>query len=181
MKKINPVREIEFQGQKLTVDFSDFLKVLTKICSKCKKEISTEEFNNNRSTTDGKHPYCKTCRKSDDKKHYEKNRQASRDRNKKWVKKNPEKHKESQLRGNLKGKYGISLEEYEKKLIVQNGVCAICNQPPNGRRLAVDHDHETDEVRGLLCDSCNFSLGLLKEDPIRIKNLLFYLERYGKR
>ena len=52
-------------------------------------------------------------------------------------------------------KYGISIEQYEKALDQQKGVCKICGRPPKRLRLAVDHDHKTGRVRGLLCMRCN--------------------------
>lgn len=56
----------------------------------------------------------------------------------------------------LETKYGISLEEYLALLEKQNGLCAACNQPEKARRpLAVDHDHNTGRIRGLLCTHCN--------------------------
>lgn len=52
--------------------------------------------------------------------------------------------------------YGITAAEYEAILEAQNGRCAICQKARGlSRRLAVDHDHETGMVRGLLCDPCN--------------------------
>jgi hypothetical protein len=58
----------------------------------------------------------------------------------------------------LKRKYGITVKQYQMLLRFQNGRCAICQRPPRGRRLAVDHDHSlkgVDSVRGLLCYGCN--------------------------
>lgn len=49
-------------------------------------------------------------------------------------------------------RYGISLEEYEIILAFQDGVCYICKRPPKpGQVLAVDHNHKTQKVRGLIC------------------------------
>lgn len=62
-------------------------------------------------------------------------------------------------------KYGITSKEYEQKLKAQNGVCAICSRPPHKRRLNVDHDHKTKQVRGLLCWRCNKGIGWLWDDP----------------
>ena len=60
----------------------------------------------------------------------------------------------------LKRKYGMTLEDYERMLEAQGGVCAICGEPrPEERTLHVDHDHETGEIRGLLCFRCNNALG----------------------
>jgi len=57
----------------------------------------------------------------------------------------------------LKKKYGITLQQYNEMLKGQNYSCAICNQHESNfkKKLAVDHDHKTNEVRGLLCFYCN--------------------------
>lgn len=55
--------------------------------------------------------------------------------------------------------YGITQSEYELMLAQQGGVCALCGSPPKRYRLAVDHDHETGKIRGLLCTPCNRWLG----------------------
>jgi hypothetical protein len=64
----------------------------------------------------------------------------------------------------LKHKYGISLLEYELRLALQNGACAICEKKPK-RLLCVDHCHVTGKVRGLLCSKCNSALGFYGDDP----------------
>lgn len=64
----------------------------------------------------------------------------------------------------IKSTYGLTLDQYDRMLDNQNGVCAICGQPEIMRRLAVDHDHETGKVRGLLCTQCNFKLGILEDE-----------------
>lgn len=62
-------------------------------------------------------------------------------------------------RKHLRVRYGLTIEQYENLLAQQDGVCAICNAPPpKDRRLHVDHDHVTGEVRGLLCLKCNTAL-----------------------
>jgi uncharacterized protein YbaR (Trm112 family) len=54
----------------------------------------------------------------------------------------------------------------------QDGKCFICKQ--HNKKLMVDHNHQTGEIRKLLCSSCNFTYGLVKEDPFIIQNLLNY-------
>ena len=77
----------------------------------------------------------------------------------------------------LRFHYGMTPEEYEELLSAQNGVCAICQQPcKSGRHLAVDHDHETDKVRGLLCAPCNTAVGLMGDDPDRLRAAISYIE-----
>ena len=74
------------------------------------------------------------------------------------------------FRGSLltEDQYGIMLKR-------QNGVCAICKGRSKGERLAVDHVHGTEKVRGLLCGPCNRALGLFKDDPVRLAVAIEYL------
>lgn len=82
----------------------------------------------------------------------------------------------------MKNKYGITLEQYNEMLERQNGVCAICEQDETRtargiiRSLAVDHDHETGEVRGLLCASCNQILGFARDNPEVLRSAATYLD-----
>ena len=71
--------------------------------------------------------------------------------------------------------FGISIEEYDNLLFKQNGVCAICGHPPNGKRLAVDHDHNTNKIRGLLCTGCNLALGVVNDSAETLSNAAKYL------
>lgn len=77
----------------------------------------------------------------------------------------------------IKGKYGLCREEYDRLLKSQGGRCAICWELPNRRfkHLVVDHDHDTGEVRGLLCSRCNRAIGLLCDDPDLIQEAVGYL------
>jgi len=77
----------------------------------------------------------------------------------------------------LKQDYGITIEDYNSLLNLQDGVCAICKQESLDKNLAVDHDHTTGEIRGLLCQKCNQAIGLLKESPDLIMNAYEYLEK----
>lgn len=55
----------------------------------------------------------------------------------------------------------------------QGGTCAICDQPcASGRRLAVDHDHVTNRIRGLLCAKCNSCLGWWEGQSRRVREYL---------
>lgn len=83
----------------------------------------------------------------------------------------------------LRRDYGLSIEEYERLHELQEGRCAICGNPETGLhgrygtplQLAVDHDHQTSQVRGLLCVFCNRGLGLFRDDPARLRAALAYL------
>ena len=80
---------------------------------------------------------------------------------------------------NLKSKYGITLEEYNVLLEKQNGVCYICKQTSDTKKLAVDHNHETGENRKLLCGKCNMALGLLNEDKDIMLQMIRYIEEHS--
>jgi hypothetical protein len=80
----------------------------------------------------------------------------------------------------LMSKYGITIEQYETMLAQQRGVCAVCaSAPSDGKPLDVDHCHTTNVVRGLLCNPCNMALGLLKDDPLRIRALETYINGFA--
>lgn len=90
----------------------------------------------------------------------------------------------------LKYWYGISLPEFNEMLEKQGGVCAICGKPETKpsrhtgktRALCVDHNHQTGEVRGLLCDKCNRLLGVIESSDYSletIQEMLVYLEKHN--
>ena len=61
----------------------------------------------------------------------------------------------------LKYRYNITLTDYNRLFLQQHGCCAICgkHQSEIGRRLDIDHNHKTSQIRGLLCGNCNKHLG----------------------
>ena len=103
---------------------------------------------------------------------------------KKYYSKNRSKYREHQL----KYKFGMTIAEYNIMLNRQGGTCAICNEENFTREkgthnnksvpmsLAVDHNHKTGQVRGLLCNGCNTSLGKFKDDPILLEKAIQYLK-----
>jgi len=77
--------------------------------------------------------------------------------------------------------YGITLEQYNQMLKDQDGVCAICGKPDEveGRRMAIDHNHDTGEVRGLLCGTCNRGLGNFQDNIEMLEKAKDYLVKYS--
>ena len=81
----------------------------------------------------------------------------------------------------LRSKYGLAVERYDEMLAQQDGLCAICGKPPKpdgtraASRLHVDHDHETGQVRRLLCNNCNRALGYFGDDVATLTSALHYL------
>ncbi len=91
---------------------------------------------------------------------------------------------------NLKHLYGIKLDDYNALLTAQNGLCAACYSPNNSKRaFHVDHDHNCCPgkrscgkcVRGLLCSSCNTTLGHSKESIERLYALITYIKAASQR
>lgn len=123
-----------------------------------------------------------------------KTKEAARAYHKKWSKANSAKRKASQkkykdahpqvLRGRrLKVRYGLEPGDYEKLATEQSGRCAVCRRLPadtNRGILVVDHDHETDKVRELLCNDCNVAVASVHEDLATAIALVSYLVKHGK-
>lgn len=147
-----------------------------KFCKMCNQTKALDDFHRDKGAKDGRTSYCKVCQKAKTREWYAENREYVRAQ---------EKHKKPETRAYmreslLQRKYGISSSEYDELLAAQDGVCAICkldNRDSRGRSMPVDHDHETGEVRGVLCDHCNRALGLLGDNPEVLRAAADYLER----
>ncbi len=105
----------------------------------------------------------------------EKLRELYREKARQWHRNNPEKKKDQQLREN----FGISLVDYQELLAKQDGKCAICgsatSKAKSAKYLYVDHDHNTGEIRGLLCNNCNFALGHFNDNVNLLLKAIQYL------
>lgn len=115
-----------------------------KVCPTCETDKPLKEYYRNRSTSNGYGNECKDCCKT---------RTAARAKTTKWK----ERAKIHGRSYRLRKIYGISEEQYETLLRQQGDCCAICQRPSDQFtiKLAVDHDHHTGEIRGLLCSNCN--------------------------
>lgn len=72
--------------------------------------------------------------------------------------------------------YGISAEDAHELFLLQLGRCWLCRKATGATKsLAVDHDHQTGEVRGRLCGPCNQFIGRLDDDPEAAQRLVRYL------
>ena len=78
----------------------------------------------------------------------------------------------------LRKHYGIGLSDYNRMSLEQNGVCASCGDAPTSQGLVVDHCHESDEIRALLCTRCNAGIGFFLDDPIRLDKAAGYLRTF---
>lgn len=76
--------------------------------------------------------------------------------------------------------YGISSQDYERMLAAQGHVCAICKRDPDRKRLAVDHCHTSGIVRGILCSSCNYGIGVFSNRADWLAAAARYLRKKRK-
>jgi len=112
--------------------------------------------------------------------YYEKNRTLTIYRAKKWANDNPELRKIVTHKNKLK-KYGMSVQEYGDMLKSQGGSCAICKRRETKRskgticKLVVEHHHGNGRIRGLLCNNCNVTLGLVRDDVNVLHEMIQYL------
>jgi hypothetical protein len=110
---------------------------MLKRCSRCKQEKKHSDFSKDKRLTSGYQSACKMCRRDEQ----------------------------------LLLKFGITQAEYDVLLKKQNGVCAICHQEETAIRkgqsfaLAVDHDHQSNLIRGLLCVRCNVAVERFAQYP----------------
>lgn len=81
-------------------------------------------------------------------------------------------------KGFLRSRWGLSLEDYTSMFEAQGGRCAICGDPPGRMALAVDHNHDTGQIRGLLCSACNTGIGGLKDRLETVLAAAEYLRRF---
>lgn len=131
----------------------------TKVCSRCEKTLPSSDFGPNSGNRDGLARYCRECASKRSKEYNATGKWHGR---------------------HLERTYGISKAEYESILASQGGCCAICKIPPTNRRFHVDHDHDTNVVRGILCNGCNTALGGMRDNPAILRAGADYLEKHGK-
>lgn len=101
--------------------------------------------------------------------------QAGDGHSQKWRANNPDKNRQYYLSTT----YGITQKVYQELFDRQNGLCAICGTHKPGRKgtvyFAVDHDHATGEIRGLLCQRCNLILGHAQDQEDVLVKAIDYL------
>lgn len=112
----------------------------------------------------------------------ERRREAHIKKKEKWIAAGDgtyEEIKEKQANKDLLRRYGISLECKNRLFELQGSVCAICKSPQNDRKVGLhaDHDHTTNEIRGILCLKCNAGLGYFKDNVEILNNAIKYLTK----
>ena len=132
-----------------------------KWCSKCVTIKTIGEFYPSTRHKNSRHPWCSVCYLSLGRARYRTNIESNRRKARERAKRCPDTLRDIKYRM----AYGISLRQYNDMLTSQNGVCAICLRA-DSIKLAVDHDHASGLIRGLLCKNCNRMIGLSRDNPV---------------
>ena len=141
-----------------------------KQCCKCKKELPFTSFGKHCRHKDGLRTRCKSCESED-----------AKDRRKRDLDKDYLGTRLKERASNLQRMFGISIDYWKQKADAQDNKCAICNKECiTGKRLAVDHDHETGAIRDLLCSNCNQGLGKFQDSPQLLDKAAEYLRKHGR-
>lgn len=141
-------------------------KRLEKSCSRCKMIKPYEDFSTHPRYKSGRQSNCRKC---------------SNENNRIWGAANRDKKRLSELKFRVKS-FGLTLEELNDRIVKQDNKCAICkNSQPDGKMLAIDHDHITGQVRDLLCSFCNTGLGLFRDNEAYLKKAAKYIKKHSKR
>ena len=133
----------------------------TKICSRCKLEKPIDRFYKHSTNKGGFRYECIDCCNL-----------ISLN----YSRANPERVKAIKLKSWLNWAYGVSPEKVEELKKKQNNLCAICEED---KPLVVDHDHSSNKIRGLLCNTCNLALGLIKDSLVWPDKAKKYLLAYN--
>lgn len=142
-------------------------------CPKCKTYVASELFGIRQNGRPG--GYCKACVATYEIEYRstEAGARSRRRAKRRWIEDNREYF--------LMRNYGIGLAEYEAMWDAQDAKCAICGTENAGTRtdwLVVDHCHDSNVVRGLLCVHCNLAIGQMADDPARLRAAADYLDRF---
>lgn len=165
-----------------------------KCCTRCGGEKDPSAFYKNKHCKTGRETVCKACRTEQDRilrgvggegyakrlaatQAYKK-REDVKERNRAVSRMDSNRLKDRF--GHIRRKFGLSPESYEYLLDVQNNSCLICNKEftPETRITGpnIDHCHETQNIRGILCGTCNSGLGMFKDNIDVLKNAIKYLQ-----
>jgi hypothetical protein len=134
---------------------------MDKFCSKCGQSRTAGEFYRDTKRHDGLQCWCKVCQKQKQKESYDFDSYKDR---------------------KLRSLYGITGETYKNLLTLQSSGCVLCGwtMTEDSEQLCVDHDHETGNVRQLICRKCNLALGHVNDRIDVLANMIAYLERHRK-
>ena len=146
-----------------------------KKCTNCSIEKPIEQFHiarqgKTKPVYKGK---CKVCYREEQRIQYHNLSEEERQERRRNNKANTFEYRQTYK---LKYKYGLTREKYFGMILEQKNKCKICMC--NMETPQIDHNHDTGEVRALLCRSCNTTLGLVNENPDTLYNMINYINDY---
>ncbi len=148
----------------------------SKVCIKCRKKKPLKEFHRAKGYKDGRRSKCRKCISAAVKVYNSK--PGAKERKRKYRKDfDARPGSQDRIKGYRLRAYGLTIESRNQILEDQNGRCAICLDRLSQRDACVDHDHETDSIRGILCCYCNWGLGHFKDDPKTMENAAEYIRK----
>lgn len=158
-------------------------------CNRCGMTKNSALFARSRQHSDGYHGWCKACKaavtrmwqntnaariRARDRAEYAADGARQREQARRWHRENLARSKKNKRSYKLR-RYGLTIEEYDAIAAAQDRRCAICLSVAGD--LVVDHCHERQFVRGLLCRQCNLGLGFFEDSTDVMRAAIEYLNR----
>ncbi|MEW5810262.1 MAG: endonuclease VII domain-containing protein [Actinomycetota bacterium] len=146
------------------VPLCDDCYLVVKHCNRCDRTLPVEDFSKTKQKACGRSAFCRSCNSDTWRATPQDRKFSNRARSK---------------------KFDITHDEYLAMREAQNNLCAICGLPETDAirgqviNLAIDHCHRTGEIRALLCGRCNKAIGLMLDDPERLRAAADYLEKWA--
>ena len=186
-------KRVENRTKRLVVTGATYTRRMApeKVCKRCGVTKPLDQFYGDSAARDRHRPECKACTAAQRKAWYEGNRAREIERVTAWQRANGDRVAANRTRrrqrpevkakergDHLRRTHGITIDDYEAMVVAQKGRCCICGRrPAQGKSFHIDHDHVTNRIRGLLCGSCNYGLGLFAESPARLQRAAAYVTR----
>jgi hypothetical protein len=157
-----------------------------KVCASCNEEKASEFFHKKKKSKDGLHNYCKYCTASKNKKWYECNKEQHAASCASWYSRNKEKANRLSTEWHYQNRYGISYDDFLKRMEDQQNLCAVCNTTlslgsyKSASRAVLDHCHSSNNLRSVLCNACNSGLGHFRDKPELLEKAANYLRKHNQ-
>ena len=149
-----------------------------KKCTGCNQLYLIEEFAFRTNGRGGfkRRSKCKECEKKEYSLYRLNNLEKCKERKRNYDQLHPEKVHEWSFKTRIR-RMGLNPDEVIEYVNSHHGTCEICGAMPTLRKLAVDHCHQTNVLRGLLCSNCNTGIGMFKDNPLLLNKAAVYLEK----
>jgi len=154
-----------------------FVSIGKKACHTCRRVLDVKYFSSLKCRSTGYAGSCRYCRYVYEHERTGDERELLSEEQYYYRKSDAEKAEEKYIKEQVK-QHNITSETVKKFLNTKE--CEICgkSEEEEGKRLALDHCHKTDKVRGRLCGDCNTTLGKFNDDPMLLRKAADYLEKH---